>query len=250
MLALDIRGSGPAVVFLHGTPTLPNVFDDLASAISARFTAVQIALPGYGESAPLHDGWTHAELHEVLEHALIADGFRDVSLVGFSGGGYHSLALAARKVLTVRRVVSIAGFATLTGDERARYAATANVVEDGVDLLEPLHAAFFADDWASRPGMIDVTRSWIAATSPSYVASELRQIASCADLLPALASVEARIVARHGTADATIPVSKSEDIARAARHGRFEPVEGRGHALLLEDREGTWTAIERALTDP
>jgi pimeloyl-ACP methyl ester carboxylesterase len=250
MLALDIRGSGPAVVFLHGTPTLPNIFDEVASVLSAHHTAVQVALPGYGKSAPLHDGWTQAELHDVLESALLDNGFRDVSLVGFSGGAYHSLALAVRKVVTVRRVVSIAGFATLTAEERARYAATAKVVEEGVDLSEPLHAAFFANDWARRPGMIDVTRSWIAATSPSYVASELRQIASCADLLPALANVDARIVARHGTADATIPVSKSADLARAARHGRFEPVEGRGHALLLEDREGTWTAIERALTDP
>jgi len=246
-IELQIQGAGKPVAFLHGTPTRPDVLGEFAQVIARTHTAIQVAFPGYGASDPLPDGWTYADLHDAIENALIARGFSDLSLIGFSGGGYHALALASRRRVSVRSVVAVGGFANLTDAERERYRATADAIESGADLLDAFHATLFGSAWRDRPGMREVTRACIAAASPKYLVSEVRQLATAEDLLPKLKTLDIPIIARHGTADQTISFSKSEEIAAAAPYTSLERVENAGHMLLLEDFEGTLTSMRRAL---
>lgn len=46
----DSRGSGPAVVFCHGTPWSAGLWEPIASALSSAFTVHLWDMPGYGTS--------------------------------------------------------------------------------------------------------------------------------------------------------------------------------------------------------
>ena len=53
----DAFGSGPDVVFLHGTPWSSALWRPIADALSARYTVHLWDMPGYGQSSkhPEHD---------------------------------------------------------------------------------------------------------------------------------------------------------------------------------------------------
>ena len=50
-VAWDRFGSGPALVFLHGTPWSSALWRPIADALSARFTVYLWDMPGYGQSS-------------------------------------------------------------------------------------------------------------------------------------------------------------------------------------------------------
>ncbi|MGO1803102.1 MAG: alpha/beta fold hydrolase, partial [Microbacteriaceae bacterium] len=50
-VAWDRFGSGPPVVFLHGTPWSSALWRPLAEALAARFTVYLWDMPGYGQSS-------------------------------------------------------------------------------------------------------------------------------------------------------------------------------------------------------
>lgn len=50
-VAWDRFGSGPALVFLHGTPWSSALWSPIAKALAARFTVYLWDMPGYGESS-------------------------------------------------------------------------------------------------------------------------------------------------------------------------------------------------------
>lgn len=49
------RGSGPAVVLLHGNPDSAGVWDGVVSHLSTNFRCITPDLPGYGRSIPAPD---------------------------------------------------------------------------------------------------------------------------------------------------------------------------------------------------
>jgi pimeloyl-ACP methyl ester carboxylesterase len=47
-----LRGSGPAVLFVHGIPTSGRLWDPLIERLAPRFTCIAVDLPGFGDSPP------------------------------------------------------------------------------------------------------------------------------------------------------------------------------------------------------
>lgn len=70
-IACGRAGSGPPVVFCHGTPWSSRVWAPYAEALADRFTVHLWDLPGYGRSSkePSHD--VHAGLHARAFRALL-----------------------------------------------------------------------------------------------------------------------------------------------------------------------------------
>lgn len=50
-----VRGSGTAVLLLHGIPTSGRLWDLVVEVLQREFTCVTVDLPGFGESLPLAD---------------------------------------------------------------------------------------------------------------------------------------------------------------------------------------------------
>jgi len=245
---LVIAGRGPVTVLLHGCPTTPDVLAPIAERVSSFGTAVQVSLPGYGRSPALAPGWTIAQLHEVLERALLSRGLREVALVGFSGGAYHALAIACRGLLSVTRVVALAGVSELTPDERTAFQQTADALRVGTDLRSIAGARFLSAAFRdAHPERIVEVERWLDATTPANLAGELSVFADAESLTDKLASLAAPVLARVGSEDVATPPAKSRAIVEAARRGRLEVVPGAGHALMIEDREGTIDSVIAAL---
>jgi pimeloyl-ACP methyl ester carboxylesterase len=97
---LDIGASGPAgglpLVFHHGTPGSRLPFRALERAAHAReLRFVTISRPGYGDSTPL-PGREVADIVADTAAALDALAIDRCLVAGWSGGGPHALACAAR----------------------------------------------------------------------------------------------------------------------------------------------------------
>ncbi len=239
---LEVRGEGPAVLFLHGTPTAWDALRPVAEAC-AGYTTLLAALPGYG-GAPAWAGPVSAvEIAEAIESAVLASGYRRVNVVGFSGGANHALRIATRGVLEVDAVVALGGVGDLSAEERTgmrQFAASLRQAPLPPGLAT---ARFLSPGFAAgHPDAVQRVEAWSNATSPENLAMELEAFADASPVLPALAGFAGRVLARTGTLDVAAPPAHAAAIARACPHGWLQLVEGAAHALLEEDRTGTVAA--------
>lgn len=93
-LYTEVRGSGPALVLLHGWGLNVRVWDGLAAALCDRFRIIAVDLPGHGRSAWLPARSSLEEQAAQVRETVI-DIASDYSLVGWSLGGQIALQLAA-----------------------------------------------------------------------------------------------------------------------------------------------------------
>lgn len=116
---LDLRVSGPAdgfpLVFHHGTPGAATPVRALERAAHARgLRLITTSRPGYGDSAR-QPGRRVVDVAADTEAVLAAIGAQRCLTAGWSGGGPHALACAARLGATTAALV-IAGVAPYGAD--------------------------------------------------------------------------------------------------------------------------------------
>lgn len=129
-LYTEARGSGPALVLLHGWGLNVRVWDGLAAALSDRFRIIAVDLPGHGRSGWLPERSSLAEqAAQVAE--TIAGITAEYSLVGWSLGGQVALQLAATRLGTTARTdtpaqrgMATPSYATAVGDRLVLIATT------------------------------------------------------------------------------------------------------------------------------
>jgi len=91
---------------------------------------------------------------------------------------------------------------------------------------------------------------WLDATTSDVLSDELAAAALSEDLTPRLGELGALpILARGGELDQAAPVAFSEAIAKSGKNATLEIVAGAGHALLVEDEEGSIDSVLRFLSD-
>ena len=95
-LYTEVRGTGPALVLLHGWGLNVRVWDGLAAALCDRFRIVAVDLPGHGRSAWLPERSSLEEQAAQVGEAVAAI-TTEYSLLGWSLGGQIALQLAARQ---------------------------------------------------------------------------------------------------------------------------------------------------------
>ena len=105
-LYTEVRGSGPAVVLLHGWGLNLRVWDGLAAALQDRFRIVAVDLPGHGRSAWLPERSSLEEQAAQIHETVCAITAR-YSLLGWSLGGQIALRLAAARPAGLDRLVLI-----------------------------------------------------------------------------------------------------------------------------------------------
>ncbi len=106
-LALQRGGSGPPLVYLHGTDglsTWPEILDRLAE----RYTVIVPSHPGFGDS-PCPDGFDDvSDLAYLYLDLFDQMDLRDISVVGHSLGGWVALECAVRNATRFRNLALIA----------------------------------------------------------------------------------------------------------------------------------------------
>lgn len=258
-LHTEVRGSGPALVLLHGWGLNVRVWDGLAAALCDRFRIIAIDLPGHGRSAWLPERSSLAgQAAQVRE--TIAGITAECSLLGWSLGGQIALQLAAAQhaadfrrtalAATVDRLVLIATTPRLVatpdwphGAPPERLAAQAaglrtdyrRTVSDFLELqvrgsaggaaaLDQLRAALFAH--GSQDEATD------GGPRLAALARDLELLRDT-DLRPLLADVTLPTLVIAGQYDRVTMPAASHALAEALAEARYMEIRRAAHAPFL-----------------
>jgi len=251
-LHYDVRGHGPAVLFLHAFPLGLVMWDEQAAALEADHRVVRFDCRGFGGS-PATDGILTMERIADDAAALLDHlGISKAVVCGCSMGGYAAFALQRRHADRLRGLVladtragadapeARANRATL--GEKVRREGSGAAAEAFVPKLlgETSHA--------SRPELVERVRAIILGNPPGGIADALAGLGARADSTPTLREVRVPTLVVCGEEDALTPVSESESIQRAIAGARLEVIPKAGHLANLENPQA-FNAALRGLLD-
>jgi pimeloyl-ACP methyl ester carboxylesterase len=251
-------GSGPAVVFCHGTPWSSRLWSPFADALRTDFTTYLWDMPGYGASSknPEHavsldvQGELFADLieHWGLDHPHVVahDYGGAVSLRAhlLHGSRYASLALID--------VVALAPW----GSEFFR------LVRDNVDVFTglppPMHEgalrAYVAD--ASYRGLTPeqsdlLVEPWL---DDAGRAAFYRQIAQADEVYtdeiePKYGDLDLPVLVAWGREDGPIPVDRAYRLADLIPNAGLEIIDEAGHLIQLDQPVRLATTLQRWLAE-
>ena len=250
-LHIDERGSGPAVVLFHGTPSSPADFTLLVERLARQHRVLVPHFPGYGRS-PADPGPRSNSVESasaLLERQLLGAGVSSADFVAFSGGAYKAVHIALACRIHVLRLVLFAPIVGLDPETALGFRELVSATRSGA--FDPrlswtarmCSAAFVERDPQGAARVLD----WLAAAPLSVVCDELEAMADAVDLRPLLGRLTCRVLVCTGTADNAVPPAWSEAVARRIPGAVFHAIEPAGHAVLLEEPERTVRLVETFL---
>lgn len=92
-LFFESRGSGPALVLIHGFPMNHHVWDSLSLELAKNFTVYTPDLPGFGKSPILPGEFSLVDVATSLNQWVALHRLQDAVIIGHSLGGYVVLAM-------------------------------------------------------------------------------------------------------------------------------------------------------------
>ena len=275
---------GPPVILLHGWPSDPHDWDEVAPALAAEGCRVLTPwLRGYGPTRFLHRdtprSGQQAALGADLKDFMDALGIEDAHLAGYDWGGRAACVVAALWPERVRGLVSIGGYnlqnIAMSGHpapaaqeyrlwyqwylhtERGRLGLAQNRRE-----IARLLWRLWSPNWRFDDATFDATAS--SFDNPDFVAVTIQSYRHRYGLAagdPALEAIEQRLASQppitiptivlHGAADGVSPIEQS---ARHASHfaGQYDRrvVPVAGHFLSRETPQAVVLALRDLLQGP
>jgi len=253
------RGSGPAVVLLHGLASSLYTWKDLLPGLAEHHDVVAIDFPGFGGSDVPPDP-SAARLESAVAGVLDRLGIRRAALVGNSLGGAVATSLAAREPERVVRLVLIdaAGFRMSAQARPVLLRAAAGplgAVFERMPRARPLLAlglrqVFHDDSLVTaerideyeapmlRPGALAALRALLAAPVPGPDQYEAL-----------LRRLEQPTLILWGAEDRWIPAADADRFAAAIPGARRVVLDGCGH-LPQEERPAETLRLIREFLAP
>lgn len=234
-LAVEARGSGPAVLFVHGYPLDRTLWGPQLAGLEG-YQVIAPDLRGLGLSDAPDLGYSMATYADDLAALLEAMQLDEAVLVGLSMGGYVVFEFLRRHRDRVRAVVLCDTRAEADSAEtrRLRDQQASMVREHGagavVDQMLPRLVAPGA-----APAVIDRVRTMMTAAPVAGMAGALSAMRDRPDSTPLLGSMEdipTMIVV--GELDQMTPVDLSRSMASAIPGARLEVIPNVGHLPPLE----------------
>jgi 3-oxoadipate enol-lactonase len=252
-LAVDVRGEGPAILFVHGYPLDRTIWADQMIALDG-FRRIAPDLRGMGASDAPDLGYGMGIYADDLAALLDALGVGEVVLCGLSMGGYVIFEFLRRWRPRVRGLVLMDTRAEADSAEgrRAREAAAATARESGAgaiaDAMLPkmLTPATLADS----PLVAGRVRSLMAANPVAGIVGALAAMRDRADstaLLPTLTGLPTLVLV--GEEDQLTPPEQSRRMAEAIPDAEMVVVPGAAHLPPVERPAATTAALLEFLQD-
>jgi len=248
MLDHDDRGSGPAIMLVHGFPLDRRIFDGVAATLAARHRVVAPDLPGFGKSRRTGTLTMDAMADELIELAESLHLGKFV-LAGLSMGGYVAQAVVRRRPELLRGLVLIdtkaaaddeagrAGRDTMAAAARER--GTPAVVEQMLPKM--LHPAAYAD----RPPLVERLRQIMLSQDAETLAQASLAMRDRPDFAADLGRLPCPLLVVVGDADQIAPVKVAEQMSRAAPGSQLSTIIGAGHLTTMERAAEVASAIGR-----
>jgi 3-oxoadipate enol-lactonase len=232
-IAFHEKGSGSAVVFLHGVGSDISAWNRQIDYFSQRWRAVAVEYPGYGESDLPAKGLNREEIGRFLLGAMDGLGIADTHIVGLSMGGVMALEMACQRPGRVRSLT--------LADTFARH-------PDGMTILEGLRrdvSTMTMRDFAKgRAGLI------LAPDAPEALREEVIETMAkidrrsytwsttavwTADYRKALSQIHCPTLIVIGEHDQLTPIALSEELNRGVTGSRMEIIPKAGHLSNLDN---------------
>jgi pimeloyl-ACP methyl ester carboxylesterase len=240
-LAVDDRGSGDAIVLLHGFPLTHEIWNAQADALAKTHRVVRPDLRGMGGSTPTHGPYLMESLAGDVAAMLDALGIERATIVGHSLGGYVALAFAR---MYVERVERLALFGTRLGEdtpERAQFRETLASQIEAAASIEPAVEAFLPQLLA--PAANRDLRARVAAivrqNGPIGAAAMLRGMAVRSSSEDIAGDIDVPTIVVAGAYDPFLPPAEAAASAAAFPRCRLVTCERSGHLPMLEEPEQT-----------
>jgi 3-oxoadipate enol-lactonase len=250
-LAVEVRGEGPAVLFIHGYPHDRTLWSHQVEKLEGC-RRIAPDLRGMGQSDAPDLGYSMATYAADLAALLDALGVDEVVLCGLSMGGYIAFEFLRRWRPRVRGLVLLDTRAEADSAEgrRARDTAAATAREGGAQAIaESLLLAMLSPETrTSSPELVETVRAMMAATPVAGIVGALAAMRDRTDSTPLLATLAGLpTLVMVGEADSLTPPDRARTIAQSIPGARLVTVSGAGHLPPLERPVQTTEALQEFL---
>ena len=246
-LAVDVRGEGPAILFIHGYPLDHALWEHQMARLDG-WLRIAPDLRGMGQSDAPDLGYSIATYADDLLALLNTLGVERVVLCGLSMGGYIAFEMLRRARERVRGVVLMNTRAEADTPEgrKARDIAAAQAKEGGATSVATamLPRLLAPAAPAENPALVDRLRRMMAGTPLAGILGALGAVRDRPDsmpLLPTLGGTPVLVVA--GAEDQIIPRDRAQALAEAIPGARLVVLPGVGHLSPLERPEAATAAL-------
>jgi pimeloyl-ACP methyl ester carboxylesterase len=254
-LAVEVAGSGPALILVHGFGGAKEDFADHVTALAEHATVVVFDHRGHGKSDHPPDERAYS-LHRLVADTLgVADalGLRRVAVLGHSMGGMVARRLVLAHPDRVESLVlmdtspgpppGIDPVAVDLGVEVARTDGMA-ALKAALDAFDPLGTPAYRRLLATRRGYQDFCdRKWAALSREMWVAMA-PELVRQPDQLDALARVSCPTMVLVGDQDTPF-VEVSKAMAATVPDATLVVVPDAGHSPQFENPPVWFDAVER-----
>jgi pimeloyl-ACP methyl ester carboxylesterase len=253
--------SGRALVFHHGTPgsSLPN--PDVIEAVTARgLRYISLSRPGYGNSSRKL-GRQIIDVVADTKAVLDALGITEMFVYGWSGGGPHALACAARLPgVKAAAVLSGVGPYGVPNFDFLNGMGSENIVEfgyalEGIEVLTPyLNQARTSLQSVTSSGLANELESILPPIDVRYINEGFGEyyvdsmndglkvsadgwiddsLAFCAEWGFELKEIDVPVMIWQGTEDLMVPYAHGEWLAQAVPNATAALLRDEGHISIL-----------------
>jgi 3-oxoadipate enol-lactonase len=246
-LAVEVRGDGPAVLFIHGYPFDHTIWTHQIAALEG-WCRIAPDLRGMGRSDAPDLGYSMETYAGDLAALLDLLGARDVVLVGLSMGGYVAFEFLRRWRQRVRALVLLDTRAEAdTPEARSSRDASAGAAREqgaGAIAKTMLPKVLGASTLAGAPATVERVRAMMAATPVAGIVGALGAMRDRPDSTPLLAELAGLpTLVIVGDEDEVTPPAQAKAIADAVPGASLVVIRCAGHLPPLERPAETTDAI-------
>jgi len=253
---VQVMGSGPVLLLLHGTGAATHSWRDLAPLLAEHFTVIAPDLPGHGfTTGRPRGGLSLPAMARALGELLAALKLAPDSVVGHSAGVAIGLRMALDGIVAPQALVGLnAALMPFPGLAARVFPALARALF--VNPFAPHMLAQMARNGDPARFLVRATGSRIDAAGVDFYARLFRTTEQCSGAITMMADWDLESLKRdlpqvttpllllHGEADSAIPIATARDAAALMRDARLESLPALGH-LAHEERPAEVAAMIR-----
>jgi len=237
-----VKGSGPAMVLLHGFLESLVMWDDFVQALSKMNKVITIDLPGFGKTDVFSENHSMELMADVVNAVLKEENIKHCILAGHSMGGYVSLAFAKKYAEKLKGLVLFHSHAG-ADDEQAKINRnrTIDIVKKNhKDFIAAFIPSLFAGENINKfHDKIEEAKAVSLETSAEGIMAALAGMRDREDHTALLTRLKIPVLFIAGKQDSRIPIEKILPQMVLPKHSEALILDNVGHMGFVEARVQT-----------